>query len=186
MENINWMEKPSSSNLIAKIGAAIMLILLVGITFAIPSIFMMVFMHHTFMMQYYVLENVMVLLQKIDQGAKSINENHLKDGKLADNTVKWAKPIIANGVDQLVSLGKEMKSPVDINDLSTEEEKYEKYKFSVETAVGQGNVGRLKSFYRNKEVMKYADLAELVNSALPEEAEEAPKVAKTRTERKYF
>jgi hypothetical protein len=186
MENsIKWTEKPQNTNLVTTIGASVMMFILVWATLVIPGVFLFVFMNNTFMTFYYICENLMVFMQKIDQGAKVINES-LKDGQFADKSIDWAKPIVVSCANQLVDLSREVKPPVDINDLSTEEEKYEKYKFSVETAVGQGNVGRLKSLYRNKEVMKYADLAELVNSALPEEAEEAPKAAKPRSERKYF
>jgi hypothetical protein len=152
----------------------------------IPGVFLFVFMHNVFMTFYYVCENLMVFMQKIDQGAKVINES-LKDGQFADKSIDWAKPIVVSCANQLVSFS-EMNSPkvVDINDLSTEEEKYEDYKWSVENAISQGKTEKLKSFFRNKNIMKYEDLASLINDALPEEAEEAPKEAKTRTERKYF
>jgi hypothetical protein len=110
MESIKWTEKPVKSNMVAKIGAAIMLILLVGVTFAIPSLFMAVFMHHTFMMQYYVLENVVIFLQRIDLWAKRFNEN-LKDGRGVVWFFNFMRPIARKTADQLVELNREMKSP---------------------------------------------------------------------------
>jgi hypothetical protein len=111
MENINWMEKPSNSNMVAKIGASVMMFLLVCVTGVVPGVFMLVFMHHTFMTGYYLLENVMVAIQRIDQGAKRVNNDYLKDGQLAVAAEEFLSPHVENAVNQLINLGKEMKSP---------------------------------------------------------------------------
>jgi hypothetical protein len=181
MENqIKWTEKPVQSNLISKIGATVLLLLLVGGTFAIPSLFMLIFMHHSFMMQFYICENVVIFLQRVDLWAKRFNES-LKDGRGVVWFFNFMRPIARKTADQLVELSREVKPPVDIKDLSTEEEKYEDYKLSVETAVGQGDLKKLERFSKNENIMKYDDLAKLINKTLPKEEK-----AKEKVERKYF
>jgi hypothetical protein len=111
MENqIKWTEKPVQSNLISKIGATVLLLLSVGVTFAIPSLFMLIFMHHSFMMQFYICENVVIFLQRVDLWAKRFNEK-IKDGKGVVLFFNFMRPLARAAADQLVELNREMKSP---------------------------------------------------------------------------
>jgi hypothetical protein len=108
--NIKWTEKPSNTNLVTTIGASVMMFILVWATLVIPGVFLFVFMNNTFMTFYYICENLMVFMQKIDQSAKGVNEK-IKDGQLADASIKWAKPLIKATANQLVELSKENPSP---------------------------------------------------------------------------
>jgi hypothetical protein len=112
MENsIKWTEEPVQSNLVAKIGAWTMMLLLAGMTFVIPAAFMFVFTHHIFMMGYYICENVMVAVQRIDLWAKVFNREYLEDGKGVVLFFDFVRPIARKTADQLVELNREMKSP---------------------------------------------------------------------------
>jgi hypothetical protein len=112
MENsIKWTEEPVHTNLVAKIGAWTMMLLLAGMTFVIPAAFMFVFTHHIFMMGYYICENVMVAVQRIDLWAKVFNREYLEDGKGVVLFFDFVRPIARKTADQLVELNREMKSP---------------------------------------------------------------------------
>jgi hypothetical protein len=112
MENsIKWTEEPVQSNLVAKIGAWTMMLLLAGMTFVIPAAFMFIFTHHIFMMFYYICENVMVAVQRIDLWAKVFNREYLEDGKGVVLFFDFVRPIARKTADQLVELNREMKSP---------------------------------------------------------------------------
>jgi hypothetical protein len=108
---IKWTEEPVQSNLVAKIGAWTMMLLLAGMTFVIPAAFMFIFTHHIFMMFYYICENVMVAVQRVDLWAKAFNREYLEDGKGVVLFFDFVRPIAHKAADQLVELNREMKSP---------------------------------------------------------------------------
>jgi hypothetical protein len=107
--SIKWTEAPQNSNMIAKIGASVMMLMSVLATAVFPGVFMFLFAHNIFMMLFYIYENVLVFIQRIDQKVKIFNEENLKDGKLAYDAERIIAPHAKNIVNQLVSLSKEVE-----------------------------------------------------------------------------
>jgi hypothetical protein len=62
-------------------------------------------------MGYYICENVMVAVQRIDLWAKVFNREYLEDGKGVVLFFDFVRPIARKTADQLVELNREMKSP---------------------------------------------------------------------------
>jgi hypothetical protein len=87
-----------------------LMLLAVLATAVLPGLFMLLFVHHTFMSGYYILENVMIFIQRIDLWFKAFNDR-IKDGKGVVLFFDFMRPLARAAADQLVELNKEMKSP---------------------------------------------------------------------------
>jgi hypothetical protein len=104
-----------------------------------------------------------------------VRDSLLKDGGLSSEQLQELV-VLSSDEDRLNALGVKvfdcLQNIVDINDLSTDEDMYKTHKWAIEQAIAERNIDQLERFSKTESMIKYVDLAKLINDALPKEEEE--------------
>jgi hypothetical protein len=81
-----------------KVGAWLLMTVLVIVTGVLPGLFMLVFMNGMFMFIYLSIENFLHVGKRLDEQVQEFNEENMKDGKPAEAAIHFlgekGKPII--------------------------------------------------------------------------------------------
>jgi len=89
--------------------------------------------------------------------------------------LELSKGVIFLAIGGIIVLGyiglKNKKKIVNIENLSTEEEKYETNKWVVEDAIKNNDIDKLKRLLDNKNITKHEDLSKMINDFLKKNIE---------------